>query len=302
MNRFIPVLCSVVLLSSCTRAGSLPPTQVLHKAAEAGQLLSSAAFSVSADFSGETDLLDGRWDGTLNASGTLTDGGRQLQFTFTADTKQKTEGKGDSDIALSADVVVAAENEVYLKLHTFTIDPPSSILPPDLLKALLAQWWIIPSGSGADTPSDSITPDPSLLRMQASVIRVVRDNGLVEINNRTAYQYDVEMDPAKMKDYFIEVTRMQGKDAEEEIQALAELQATGKIWIDADTFQTHRILWNIHSTNPTKPQDSTLDISITRHNEPVTITLPADAAPFPGHSLTEVPAFESLPRSVPPSR
>ncbi len=301
MNRFFLATSSLVFLVSCTRAGTLPPSQVLHKAAEAGQMLESAAFTVTADFSGTTDMLEGTWEGTATINGTLSDGGKQLQFALTTDAEKTDEQNTDSTVNLSADVIVAAENEVYLKLNTFTFNPPSQLLPPDLLTQMLSQWWVIPSGTTEEGSAEDITPDPSLLRMQASVIKVTDDNGLTTIDNRTAYQYDVEIDPAKMKDYFMEITRMQGKDAEKEVQALADLQATGKIWIDAETFQTRRIQWNIHSKNPKKPQDLTLIMAITRHNEPVTITLPAHAAPFPGSSLTGIPAFENMSGSVPPS-
>ncbi|UPA22020.1 hypothetical protein K8942_03045 [Candidatus Peribacteria bacterium] len=284
MNRFFPALCSVVFFVSCTRAGDLPPSQVLHKAAEASQSLESAAFDVRASFSGKTELIDGSWDGDAHATGSLTDGGKQLQFALQVDATKLNEQKQKSTVSLSSDVIVAAENEVYLRLNTFTIDPASQLLPPELLAQMMNQWWVIPSDN-ADSPAD-LAPDPSLLRMQASVVTVTNDHGLTTIGDHTAYEYDITIDPQKMRDYLTEVSRVSGQEATADMDALSDLQANGTIWIDADTFQIHRISWTISSTNAAQPQDVELTVDISKHNIPVTFTLPTDAAPFPGAGLT----------------
>lgn len=303
MNRFFPALFSVVFVVSCTRAGDLPPSQVLHKAAETSQTLESAAFTVHAVFSGETDIIDGNWDGNAHATGTLTDGGKQLQFALNVDAEKRDAQNAVSTIVLSSDMIVAAENEVYLRLNTFSIEPASLILPPELLGQLMNQWWRIPSASGSslENPAD-ITPDPSLLRMQASVVTVTKDHGLTDIQGRDAYQYDVTIDPAKLKEYLQEVARVSGKDATADIDALAGLQTNGTLWIDADTFHIHRITWNISSTDAARPQELQLDIGITNHNAPVTITLPDNAALFPGAGLnTDIPDMQMFSTPVSPS-
>lgn len=230
--------------------------------------------------------MEGDWNGNGSISGTMTNAGKQIQFTLDATGDNTDSAKEKSAYTISSDVIIGGENEVYLRMHTFDINPPSQLLPPALLTRLLNQWWLIPSKSGSTTPD--LAPDPSLLRMQASVIAVTKDHGLTTINGHSAYQYDVTIDPAKFSAYLDQIATTQGKTSASDKAAFAQMNATGTVWIDATTFNIHRIVWTITSTDPKKPFTLHIDASISNHNAPVVISIPADAAPFPGTSGSSI--------------
>lgn len=281
MKRFFLAICALVFLTSCIKAGSLPPNQVLEKASVAAQTLQSARFNLDATIHGMNDMLPGESDGNISAAGEMQNAGKQLKFTLNADITTKTAKDATSNIHVSSDVVVAGEQEVYLRLNTLTIEPSTTLLPPEIITQMLNQWWMIPSGSGSTA---DIAPDPSLLRMQTSVIAISKDHGLTDIDGHRSYLYDTTIDAEKMRAYLHAVSRAQGKDLDASMAALSEMKAHGRIWIDAKTFFIHRIVWDIESNDPAKPMTVHLDITITDHNARITIAPPTGAQLFPGLS------------------
>jgi hypothetical protein len=294
MKKLFPVTCAVLILISCTRAGSLPSSDVLKKAGDASQALQSATFTMDTSFKGKVAQIPGSFDGSASIAGQMANAGKQLQFSINA-TIDKTDPQNvQSHIALTSDMMIGSENEIYMRVNTLDITPPSTLMPPALITQLLNQWWLIPSGTGSskNAPTD-LAPDPSLLRMQTSVIAVTKDHGLTGINGHTAYLYDVTLDPEKMRDYLTQVVKAQGRVPTAQELALSEVDAQGRIWIDADTFVIHRIVWDITSKDQSQPLQLHVDVTITDHNKPITIAPPQTAVPFPGVSGSLFPLSDT---------
>ncbi len=285
MKKIFPVACALFCLISCTRAGSLPPATVIEKAGQANQSLQSAIFTATTEFHGQTEMLAGTWDGTAIIAGTMANGGKQMRLGTNVSATNKLSETDSSHYQIGADLTIAGENEIYMRLNTLEITPPSTLFPPSVVTTLLNQWWLIPSGSGAQkTTATDISPDPALLRMQTQVITVTKDNGLVDIDDHTAYLYDITIDPVKMRAYLAEIYKSQGRTPNLQEMALSDMTAKGRIWIDESNFFIRRIVWDISSNDQTKPLQLRMDMSISKHNEPVVITIPQNPLPFPSLS------------------
>ncbi|HVW66355.1 MAG TPA: hypothetical protein VHA78_01330 [Candidatus Peribacteraceae bacterium] len=276
MKRAFASACTLFLLASCIQQSPLPPDQVLQKATEEMGTLNSAHFNLHATVSGNTQILPANLDGVIDASGDMQNGGNQLSFTVHADLQQAS----DSTTRFNgqADIVVAGQNDVYMKLDSLTVTPESALLPQALILQLLDQWWHMPSGSGAIVQTD-VTPDPNLLRMQTQVITVRKDDGMTSVAGRRSYHYDIGIDPDKLTQYMKEIERRRNSPGQP--PDLSSLNAQGQIWIDASTYDVRQLTWNLSSTNPAQPFQATIVVTLTNQNAPVTITPPAGAKPFP---------------------
>lgn len=261
--------------------GALPPDQVLQKATEAAGTLSSAHFVIHATVNGHTSFLPGSLDGTVDANGDMQNGGNQLSLTVNADIKRTADTSNTFNV--QADVVVAGQNDAYMRLNALTINPESSLLPTALVSQLLNQWWHMPARSSGSTVQQNVTPDPELLRMQTQVITVSKDDGMTSINGHSAYHYDVSIDQSKLATYLAEIARRQ--NAPSRTLDLSSMNAQGQIWIDADTFLIHQLVWDISSKDPAQPFHASITVTLTKQNQPVTIVPPANAKPFPAGNL-----------------
>lgn len=108
---------------------------------------------------------------------------------------------------------------------------------------------LIGSASGASIEPD----DPYLLPLPATFLKVARNRGMTQWNNRTAYMYDV-------------VLRDEAGDL---FDALADrplpfpaLRFTGTLWIDAESFLPLRSTWDVTSRGG--EEKMTLDIAAMR--------------------------------------
>jgi hypothetical protein len=282
MKRILPAMCALLLMS-CIRAGSLTPTEVMEHAAQVNQNLDAAAFTANIDFHGQTEKLSGNWNGNAVLSGIIANQGKQLQFTASIfATSTATDGQ-NTQYELGADLIIPAEKEVYMKLNKAVITPPSPLFPEETLATLLNQWWLIGSSTGAVAQTD-IAPDPALLRMQLQTIAVTKDNGLVDVDGHSSYLYDITIDPVKMRGYIDQLYRSQGKTPPAQEVAMSEMNAKGRLWIDEKEFYIRRIVWDISSKDQSKPLQVTMDIALSKQNEPAVISIPPDAHPFPSTS------------------
>ncbi len=280
-QRIVIATCLSLLLASCVRAGNLRPSEVLTKATDASQNLDSAMYTIDASFHGNTDVLSGNLDGKVSIAGNMTNAGHQLAFSLKTSIDRLESDNQSTHIDASGDFVIGGEKDVYMKVDALTVTPPNSLITTDLISHLLNQWWLIPTESGSQAPASNVAPDPAMLRMQTSVISVLKDRGLTDINGHTAYLYDVTIDPEKMRAYITDLYKKNGKTPSAQELTLSTMNAKGMIWIDAQTFVIHRIVWDIASTEATHPLQVHLDVTISDHNKPVTITLPTNATPFP---------------------
>lgn len=215
--------------------------------------------------------------------GKMQNAGKQLSFSANLDVQS-----GASRLKGSIDMIVAGERETYLKINELTMAPESMLFPSAILSQVANQWWLLPSATGSMINTSDITPDPSFLNMQTSIINVTKDRGLDTINGRSAYHYDVSVDPAKMKTYLEDVATKRGDSNES--NPFEGMNAVGELWIDSRTFVVHRVIWNLTSTDSAKPLTVHIDAVFANHDKPVTISLPAGAKPLPvGATLPSIP-------------
>ena len=287
LRLFIALPC--LLFVACTNATStivpLPSDEVLSKAASATHSLQSAKYLLTGNVSVENDPL---WttDATVRMDGIIRDAGEQMRFQMDVDATTNTL---DQEYVTNGtlEVVVASQDEVYMNLHSLTVQPPSSIVRPDLVGKLASKWWILPKGDSLPL-SSQVTPDPRLLQAQSQVVRVVKDNGLVAVDGHMVYDYMVELDTEKLIGY---MQKIAGQDPSFDAGALRtslkDVQGTGELWIDAETFFVQKLSWNIQSYPLQTGGNTSLDFSVTftDHNEAPEIIPPKDAKEFSPYDL-----------------
>ena len=292
MRRLLLGGSIVLVLTSCIGGEKLPPEEVLKNAARAGQELESSRFTAlgNIDFH-HGDVLKATVNGTLHNAG------RQSQFTTNL-TGKLTQGDVSYGISSSFDVFVALEHELYGKVQAFDIDPPHPLLRTEAMQNLLGRWWKLQEQDMMST-AESVTPDPSLLRAQAEIVHVTKSHGLEKLNGRTVYHYDVSIDKDKLATFLAKLSRDSGEslDAKSAVRSISDYHPTGELWIDAETFVVHRLLWNISREEP-NPFMSSFRIDFSDHNRAPQISPPADFELFSPMLLLQggsilPPAFDS---------
>lgn len=274
--RFSTVCCALLVLASCARPATLPPEEVLQRAARASREMPSARFTARLVLDGP-DASPLPMHAELDAQGRMQHGGRQMAFSL--------EGSGNSgpDTAWQgkAEVVIAGENDVYVLLREFTA-PSSDETLSLLIGQFLNQWWHLPPG---ETPpaAPGMTPDPQMLRMQADIVDVVRDRGLATVHGRSTYHYDVKLNPEKLQRFLEEVAKERGEPADAaEQKALTEgIDGTGELRIDADTFAVQGLRWTISSGDQSRPMTVHAEFDITDFESGEAIGPPKDARVLP---------------------
>ncbi len=271
-SGFIIVLCAFAL-ASCVRPGDLPAEDVLMRSSVANRGLISARFSVHTQVSNDKGL-----DGFIDTDGLMQQGGRQLRMNITTSGKT-TDGMAWNGIG---EMIVLSENEVYMNIHEANAVPPHPLLLLPAFTQVIGKWMRLPAPDQI-TPSETLTPDPRLLRLQSDVIRVVRDRGIVNLDGRDAYRYDVEVDPVRLAS-FVQETAGDASTTQSLLAQFADIEAKGEIWIDAETFLLTRANWNV-----ALPQmgDST-ELTIQMQLSDIGIQAPI-IAPSPVEPLPEIP-------------
>lgn len=273
IHRF--AICSVLVLAACTRGGGEDPAVVLERAASKAQQLGSAAFD--ATFSYETD----GFVSSGSAEGRLADGGRRMAFAFEADVTVRSDG-ADQTVSLAGDVVVAGENEAYVKLSnvegSVLFLPGIGLVPESSLGA-----WYAVGGSGSGTVDADVSPDPSFIAQQAKTLAVVDDRSYETVDGRNCYAYDVTVDPQKAVEFLAETASRQGKpfDRAAAETFVSSYDTRGRMLIDAETYVIRRIDWTIEPASGQEDGDRTsFSIHLHEHDLPVEISPPVDAKPF----------------------
>lgn len=283
--RLMSLACIGLLLASCTTRSSVPPADVLSRAARVTRDLQSARFTVNATF--EVALpSDVSARGTLGADGRMQDAGRQLQFTF--QTNGQTMGGDRTTWHVQGDVMVAGEQEVYAFIRDVTVRPPHPLLQPALLGPFLGTWWRLPPGSSATTTGPTgVTPDPRFLRMQAEVVDVVRDRGIETFHDRTAHHYDVTLNREKLVHFLEEVARERGQTAQPETwrKFVDQVEAAGELWIDAEEYFIRGVQWTLTMPGQANPFTLTLRVELRDFHQADPIVPPTDAQNFPANPL-----------------
>ncbi len=296
-KRTLLIVCTFLLVS-CTRHGALQPPEVLQKSFEANQNLESARFDLDTAFKGQTELMSGEFNGTLQANGTMQNGGKQISTDADIRVSRMDPNDQLNTLTLRGSMIVAAENEVYVHVDAASIEPKTELLSDELIGKILNQWFLLAAGSGSLRTDDTVTADPSLLRMQSKVVKVTKDNGLETLNKKSAYYYDVTIDPALFAQYMSSLPQQKNTTFPSATDFLT-MSAKGKLWIDEETFFIHRIVWDITSTDPKHPSTVHIDITFADQNAVDSpIAPPPSFSTFPTLRSSEVPVTSSSASSL----
>lgn len=284
-HRF--AICSALVLAACSRGGTEDPAVVLERAASKAQQLQSAAFDATFSYATEGFVASG------SAEGELADGGKRMAFSFDADVTMRAEG-ADQTVSAAGDVVVAGENEAYVKLSSLEGSvlflPGIGLVPESALGT-----WYLAGGSGSGSLNAGVSPDPSFIATQAKTLVVTDDRSYETVDGHECYAYDVTVDPQKAVEFLAETASRQGTpfDRVAAENFVSSYDARGTLLIDAETFVIRRIDWTIEPASGQEGADRTsFSIHLNGHDEPVEISPPADARPLSELlSATPLPAL-----------
>ncbi len=293
------VCCALVACSSpTTEQSTVAPEEVLERSTRAVQELESAQYVVQADFDLKTDALSAL--GTARMDGMLSDGGEQLRFQLDL-TSEVASAAGDSSLSGTVEVVVISENEVYLNLHSLSSQPSSEFFRPEMIAALAGKWWLL-SEDNSPPITKSVTPDPRLLQAQAQVVSVARDRGIVQINGRDSHHYDVALDTEKLAAYLEAIALEKGQefDKTKTTKSLEEIQGSGQLWIDAETYFVQKINWVVQSVPLDNGGTASLSFTVTfrNHNDAPAILPPQGATPFSPAIFFTLPSEAMFPEEI----
>lgn len=305
--RKVCLILGFLLLSACVRRGSLPPEDVLARAAGRNAAIESFAFQgtlrLAMSRPGET-LLPLVGNILFEVVGVSQSRGRQTQATVSF---QGTLESADTSHAVAGRFETFTEQQgaVFLRVSDVAVSPPHPLLRDDALAAIRgATWWMLP-GSATGAAISQVSPDPGLLQMQTNVITVSRDRGLVTVDGHEAYHYDVSVDPGKLSQYLRRAAEAQGRPIDDASLDLfvRSFTAEGQIWIDADTFDVLRTLWNVEPAS--EGFSVRADLTIKQHNAAPRIRPPEDpkqlpAGLIPGSSTSVSPALPENPDTLSP--
>jgi len=281
------VILAFLVLTACGKqAVTVPdvaPEEVLRRSAQASRNLRSAQYVLSGTFESDGDQKS--VEGDVRIDGSLADAGKQVRFRTDFTSRFAGQSDGTSAIDGSVEIVVMGDQEVYVNLGSLQLQPENNIISPAILSKFAGRWWRLPSDAQEPVLTD-VTPDPSLLRAQSEVVRVVNVRGPDRISGRPAYHYDVTIDRAKFSAFLQEMAKTRGKSADyaQSVEDLNTLQTAGEMWIDAETFNLLKTSWNIQHLPLTAGSDRTytarFTVELRNHNAAPDILPPEAAADF----------------------
>lgn len=279
------LLAAAVLLASCAPRPHEEPTVVLDRAAAKARQLQSASFE--GNFSYRTAQPEISVSGTMR--GDMADGGRQLSFNLTGDMTMPADGP-DQTVSVDADVIVADENETYLRIDrmegSVLMLPGIGLIPSDMQH----KWFSMISATGAT----AVTPDPSFLELQTQTLAVERDRSFQKVGGHECFAYDVTLDPEKFLAFLERTAQERGQPFKrDEARAFVDsIDAHGTIWIDAETSVIRSVSWQLKNTPGHADMSASFTATFDGHDEPVEIAPPADAVPFTdAMSSVQLPLF-----------
>lgn len=281
IHRF--AVLATLALAACSSGGNEDPAAVLEKAAAKAQQLQSAAFNANFSYDAQPMSIGG------TADGTLADGGKRMSFAFSVDTTIRGTG-ADRTVSAKGDVVVAGENEAYVRLDrvdgSILYLPGIGLVPEEALH----RW--IRTGQGIATADDDLTPDPAMIARQTRTLDVVRDRSYQTIDGRKCFVFDVTIDHDRMLAFLEETARTRGESFDRAAAEtfLSSYESEGVAYIDASTYVIRRIDWTFSAAPGQPDMEGSFSIRLRDHDAPVEITPPSDAA-----SLDDVLPDTTLP-------
>jgi len=249
IKKMSVVALGVLLITACVKqnadGGELPPEEVLMKSVIAAMQTESAKFDV------EGNIQVNKPDSLINASAVIK--GRQdamgKQSHFSADIHLVSNNASESlSLDTKIKITTLGPDEIYLMVDELIADGENPLFSESLVKMFTGKWITVKSNE-SDMGNSTVSPDPRLLRAQAKVVRVKEELPFTSIDDNDTYHYSVSVDPEKLALYLEEVSKEQGEEFDSEMlmEMYNTLIASGEIWIDADTFNVRKIVWNIDS-------------------------------------------------------
>ncbi|MDP7476905.1 MAG: hypothetical protein QF442_00485 [Candidatus Peribacteraceae bacterium] len=281
-HRFLLCVCTLLLACSPGQSSDvqeLPSEEVLSLAAQATKKMISAQYTAAGTFNADNASGDAI-DGKFRMDGVLQDSGEQMRFQMDLDA-DFSDRSGSYNVDSTLEVVSISEDEVYMNLHSITVNPNCDLFRPELIGKIAGQWWRLPADDSLPI-SGEVAPDPKLLHAQSQIITVTKSLGIDTIGSSNAYHYEVELDKKKLLAYLA----ASGKDtASGDIQEIAEdmknVVTNGEIWIDTETYFMHKISWSVSGLPiSTGTASAEFVIDFRNHNAAPEIVPPTSAKIF----------------------
>lgn len=241
----------------------LPASDVLSRAVSASSQLTSAAFQGTVHV-----VKEKAWNADASLEGHVSNGGQQSDIHVSAAMQMLTSSQ-NAHVQMAGRAIVDGPVR-YVQLQSIESTP--AMEPFSQLSPVQGIWWKISAPIGA---TDSLmSPDPSLLRAQAAIIRVVRDEGFVHIRGHRTYHYGVDIDRKKLEDFLSLQSANARHDVDSILRTFDQYIVNGEVWIDAETFVLRRVLWDVRKKDDQLMQ-IVFDISVTDHNASISIVPPS---------------------------
>ncbi len=279
-------LCAMalLLLSACgpatssTAQSNLTPLQVLQKSADAMKKVSSTHIEMQSQDSVQT----------TGAAVTSTREQQGTPVPTNVNVSLKASGQ-QSGTDQQLDVTVNALNQPF----TF-----SELTKGDKVYVKNAQgkWYVLNksdyTGTTASNPFSGLNLDQQTLLGIIQEIKVT-DNGTQSLNGQSLRHITADLDKTALKKLLDQNPDLKSQFGQQNIDTVLNstksFQSSVDVWIDETNFYVHRTELKINltadtsaATNTSSSVTTNLDVivDLSKFNEPVTITAPADATPL----------------------
>jgi hypothetical protein len=269
------------ILTGCVAISTLPPEEVLDRAAKKSQEITEFSFRGDAQIESESPSTT-LWD--VSVTGRIRESGDQMALSISL-IGDDTEPEGDTEDYVSAgEMIIAGPSDMYVKISSLGLPSNTLILEDAIVEMIVGTWWALPRENSRSVISP-VTPDPQLLSLQSEILTFKEDKGLSRLDSGWTYHYAVEADPKKLREFLSTQPQSQKKqfDREEATDFVNDVQAEGELWIDQSSFLIHRVKWDMFFES--KNMRIMLDISLSDHGSVSLIYPPDDAVELNAKSL-----------------
>lgn len=252
-----------ILFAACFNhePAPLPSDEVLRRTVLNSQTVDSVAYLGTAGFQ-----ITGKYfsSGSLAIHGVL----RNIDRSFYL--------QSDLNVVLSSNPA-SPKNIIVMSLSSpspgelfIRVDSANVMLqtPASFSGNVLGKWWRVNSGSGSANRGGGAIPDPGLMNVYSSAIKVTSGGLEKELGGRYVYHYQVDIEPETLLK-FAPLTSYSSVP-----------EARGEIWIDAETFRLDRAKWFLKQF-PTQTGLATaaIDLNFNNYNRASAIIMPDESAP-----------------------
>ena len=260
-----------------TPVADIDPQEILQRSALANQQVESAAFTIEASYNATEP--EGIVTASAELDGVLHHTTRLLQSALTA-RYYRSEPK--QSYALIGNIIASSNDGMYMQVASWEDESETPMIQPGVLNTFQNQWVHLPPATDTGAVTTTLTPDPALIRAQVEVVSVSEHLGLSDINGRHMHHLHAALETEK----FIAFLQKIADEKQEQFEpdqirsALAPLNISGELWIDAETYLLHRARWNINHSDSQYGYTAQIDTHISDHNGDNTVVLPKEVVPL----------------------